>query len=261
VILAVAFAAGTLFLWSATLFFQGYIYSEPVSQLYWRAPLASLILTAYLSCWSFLDFRSPGSFNTLFDFSAREEQHFNQFWSIKKGREILFVARKTPQGRTEYRAQDTLKPWSRSDSEGVMEAIVVEDGSGEKIRFEAELTKEGRFKAAPGEPVRYVEVGGRRRVMTDEYIGKLSTFRWGMFLANVGLNLLHLGLWFICLWVLMRFQWGHAFGFALVVWLALTLTLLPMLFSKTEEAARQRVGQERAALNCVSRVSLRTECA
>jgi hypothetical protein len=58
-----------------------------------------------------------------------------------------------------------------------------------------------------------------------------------MVFANLLLNFLHLGVWFACLWLLLRFQWGHALGFAVVLWLALTLTILPMLFTKTEAAS------------------------
>jgi ABC-type transport system involved in cytochrome bd biosynthesis fused ATPase/permease subunit len=38
--------------------------------------------------------------------------------------------------------------------------------------------------------------------------------------------------------LLLRFQWGHAFGLALVLWLIMTLTIAPMLFKRTEDAAR-----------------------
>ena len=46
---------------------------------------------------------------------------------------------------------------------------------------------------------------------------------------GVLLNVLHLGVWFVCLWLLLRFQWSHALGLAAAVWLVLTLTFLPPL--------------------------------
>ena len=35
--------------------------------------------------------------------------------------------------------------------------------------------------------------------------------------------------WFACLWLLLRFQWPHALGLAVVLWLACTLLLWPVL--------------------------------
>lgn len=238
-ILVLAFFGMSILLWAGTLFFQGYIYSEPVNGLYWRAPLAGLILTLFTAYWCWLDYRAPGKYNTLFEFSAREEEAFKKFWSVKKGKEVPYVAKTTGQGRTEYR-DPRGRPWSRSDAEGVMEAIIVEDKDGQKIRFETELTKDGKFKIEQSEPVRYVETGGRHRVMTDDYIGKVSEVRPGMVAANVLLNFFHFAVWFACLWLILRYQWGHAFGLAVVIWLVATLTLLPMMFKKVEDLSRNR---------------------
>src|SRR5262249_52054687 len=167
-----------------------------------------------------------------------DDEVFNKFWSVKGNREILYEAYKGARGVIEYR-DAAGRPWSRADADGVVEAILVEDKDGQKIRFNAELTEDKKFKAAPGEPVRYVEVDGQGRVMTDTYIGKLPVSHRGTALAKIVLTLFHLGLWFACLWLLLQFQRGHAFGLALVIWLVLTLTLVPLIFAKTEEAAKR----------------------
>jgi hypothetical protein len=156
---------------------------------------------------------------------------------VKNGKEVLYKVQKDARGRTEYVSGN--KHWARSDADGVMQAIIVEDADGQKFRFEAEMN-EGKFKAAPGQPVRYVEVDGKGRVMTDDYIGRVSIPHHGKDFANLFLNFLHIGVWFACLWLIMRFQWSHALGFALVLWLAVTLTVLPMLLRTTEQAARQK---------------------
>jgi hypothetical protein len=239
-VFVLAFLGVSVLLWAGTLFFQGYIYSEPVTGLFWRAPLAALILCSFTAFWFRLAYRSPGKYNTLFEFSARDDPPpFKQFWSVRKGKEILFLAKTIGQGRIEYRDQRG-RPWSRSDAEGIMEAIIVEDKDGQKMRFDAELTKDGKFKMAPGEPARYVEAGGRHRVMTDDYIGRLSEIRPGMIAANLFLNFFLFVLWFACLWLILRYQWGHALGLAAVIWLVLTLTLLPMMFKKAEDSSRER---------------------
>src|SRR5262249_36743366 len=74
----------------------------------------------------------------------------------------------------------------------------------------------------------------------DAEVGQLSTFRWGVFLANLVLNLFHLGLWFACLWLLLRFQWAHAVAVALLLWLVMTLAVLPMLFNRAKAVREQQ---------------------
>jgi hypothetical protein len=83
----------------------------------------------------------------------------------------------------------------------------------------------------------YYQVNGRRKMLQ---LGVLSVFRWGLFLGNLFLNALFLGVCFVCLWLILRFQWTHALGFAAVLWLALSLAVVPMLLAKTQEVARQR---------------------
>jgi hypothetical protein len=235
-ILALVFLAVMVVLWAGTMFLQGYLYSEPVSQIYWRAPLAALVLTLFLAFWCSLDYRHPRHYNALFDFTARDDEKFDKFIAEKNGKEIPYAARSDAQGRTEYRDPQGKK-WARSDSEGVIKAITVQTKDGQKLRFEAELI-EGKFKAAQGQPVRYVEVDGEKRVMTDEYIGQVSVVRWGRVLANLFLNFAHWVVWFLCLWLLLRFQWSHALGLGLALWAVLTF-ILPTLFNKTEELAKR----------------------
>jgi hypothetical protein len=235
----VVFLALAIFLWAGALFFQGYLYSEPASQLYWRAPAAGGVLALFLAFWCFLDYRHPGRYNaTWFEPTANDDEVFNRFWSVKGNREILYVGRKNAHGLLEYR-DPAGNPWNRSDADGVVEAIIVEDKDGQRIRFNAELTEDKKFKTVPGEPVRYVESDGRGRVMTETYVGTLPVSHWGTSLAKTLLTLIHLGLWFACLWLLLHFQWGHALGLAVVLWLTLSLTVLPIIFTKAEETAKQ----------------------
>ena len=63
--------------------------------------------------------------------------------------------------------------------------------------------------------------------------GIATAFRLGRFLVNMFLNFFHFCLWFICLWLLLRFQWSHALGLAFVMWIAMSLAVLPMLFEQT----------------------------
>jgi hypothetical protein len=240
-------------LWAGTLFFQGYLYSEPASGLYWRAPAAGAVLALFLALWCYLDYRHPGRYNaTWFEPSASDDEVFDKFWSVKGNRQILYQAHKSARGLIEYRDANG-RPWSRSDAEGLVEAIIVENKDGQRLRFDAELTADKKFKAGPGEPIRYVEVEPPYRVMTETAIGKLPVSHTSETLAKIVLSLFHLGLWFACLWVLLQFQWSHALGLAVVVWLALTLTLLPIIFTKTETAAQQRAVPTSTAISADTR--------
>jgi hypothetical protein len=245
------FAALTVLFWTGTLFFQGYIYSEPVDQVYWRAPAAGLALTVILAFWSFLDYRSPRWYAAPLDFTATEREDLPKFWSVKQGREIPYVGKPTPpRGLLQY-YDPRGDLWKRSDTEGVVEAILVEGRDGQKTRFEADLTKDGKFKTEKGDAVRYIEVGGRHRVMEDISIGRITTTRSGLVLGYLFLNLVHLGVWFAALWLILRFQWGHALGFGVVLWLMMSLTIMPMLLGRVEKVAQQRALQGPASTTTV----------
>jgi hypothetical protein len=220
----------TVLFWAGTLFFQGYIYSEPVEQLSWRAPVAGLAMTLVMVLWCFLDHRSHGHYPAPLEFRASEDEEFKSFWSVKQGKEIPYVGKPNAKGILQYYDQRG-DIWKRSDTEGVVEAIVVETQDGQKIRFDADLTKDGKFKTEKGEPVRYLEAGGRRRIMEDSSIGRVTTTRRGLLAGYALLNLLHLVAWFASLWLLLRFQWSHALGFAVVLWLAMSLIILPLILN------------------------------
>ncbi len=66
------------------------------------------------------------------------------------------------------------------------------------------------------------------------------TPRTGRSLGTVLLNLVHLLVWFGCLWLLMRFQWGHALALAAAAWLLMSFVVPAMILPqalKREPAA------------------------
>jgi hypothetical protein len=220
---AILFAVGTLLI-------QGYLYSEPADGMPWRAAAAGAVMALFFAAWCWLDARAPGRYDTLFNFSPRDVTTFDQFWSERTGdrgkREILFRKGRDTRGLVVYTDPDD-RPWHRS-ADGVMTAIIVEE-DGERKRFEADMTPDGTFRIDPGQGVRYVEVGGRGRVMTEGSPGELVTTRYGLLAGNLLLNLAHLLAWFLCLWLLMQFQWPHALALAAAFWLAFGLAVWPVL--------------------------------
>jgi hypothetical protein len=232
--LMVGLAAGTVW-------FQGYIYSEPAEDLYWRAPAAGTVLALVVVLWSYLDYRSPGHYPALFDFVPKEETEFPELWALKDGKTTHYKARKDSAGQTEYRDANQQKLQTHRD------AIIVKE-NGQETRFEAERNEKGQYKTIPGQPFRYLEKDGRDRVMTEDYIGRVAEVRWGLTVANFMLSLVHFLAWFGCLWLLLRFQWSHALGLAVVFWLIMTLLVLPMILSRVEDVSRRRAVSEPIAV-------------
>ena len=219
-------------LWIGTVWFQGYIYTEAVAQAHWRGAAAALAITLFVGLWCLLNYRDPGKYPG-FMFESGEDRRFDKLWAVRDGKETLYIMRKTPRGAPDYLEKESGRPWQEHP-----DAIVVEESPGEKVRFEAERNKDGKFKIATGRSLRYVD--DRGRAMTESPLGVLDIPRRGRFLLNLLLNLLHLVVWFLVLWLLLRFQWSHALGLAVVFWLLMTFTLLHMVLSKAQELGQQR---------------------
>ena len=135
-----------------------------------------------------------------------------------------------------------------------------------ELVFEPERDAKGKFLARPNEGLRYVnkETG---QVMTEGQLGQVSTFRWWWLIQNLFVNLLHFVVWCVCLWLLLKFQFWHAFGMAVVAWLAMTLFVLPPLLDQAENTGKQpelftaeyaedRRGKRKSKVVTVSRLNL-----
>jgi hypothetical protein len=227
---AVLLAAGTVVI-------QGYLYSEPADGLEWRAPAAGAAVGLFFGVWCLLEARAPGRYDTLFNFSDRDVTRVDQFWSERTGErgkeEVPYRRGYSDRGRVIY-VDPEGRPWRRSDN-GLMTAIIIEEG-GQRRRFEAEMNPDGTFHVEPNRPLRYDEVGGRGRVMTADAPGEFVTTRYGLLVGNLLLNLAHFLVWFACFWLLLRFQWSHAFGLAVVFWLAFALLVWPVLQAQVRKA-------------------------
>jgi len=231
-----AVLAGLLAAWSV--WFQGYIYSEPAADIFtWRAPAAGGVLMLFIALWVFLDYSDKdytraGRYRTLFEFSS--SQTWGPFEEIRlfsivdpTKEEGRFKLMRTPQGRNIYRKNGSptgTEPPSRASKLVVLE-------KGQEVVFEPE-------KGSPGQPVRFLDKEGR--VMVEGQWGQVSLFRTSYLLVNLLINALHLVVWFLCLWLLLQFQWSHALLQALVAWIVMTLVIIPPILTMAEEAAKQR---------------------
>jgi hypothetical protein len=231
-------------LWVGTLFLQGYFYTEPAEQIVWGAPAAGLLLGGFLAWWTFTVARSAEArpedipYDTIFRFSPRVymvEQPVMELWAVKKNNEKVHYKRyRLDQRRFEYKDVTANRPWNDSGVESV--ELTHE---GEKYRFVKEE------KTASGAYQRYVNDKGWSMSTGERGIsGEPTTFRTSRFLANLFFNFMHLALWFAVLWLLLRFQWSHALGLAICIWLLFTLAFLPMMLGYAAQVAQARSGAQ-----------------
>jgi hypothetical protein len=221
-----------VFLAAWALFFQGYIYTEPSEGLAWRAPAAGTVLALFVALWVLLDYRAPGRYQTVFEFSPRQDEGpFPRLLATTPGGpELEYKLRRTPGSGADYWRDGRPMP-SRPDKVAVVE-------NGEKVYFGPDRDADGKFKVGTDQTLHYRDARGRE--MLEGQFGRVSTFRTGLLLANLALNFLHFVAWFLCLWLLLRFQWAHALGFAVVLWAAMTLIVLPYVLDRAEKVAGQR---------------------
>jgi hypothetical protein len=234
--------------WS--LWFQGYLYSEPATGLPWRGPAASSALVVVLLLWIVLDYRSPGRYRPLLEFSSSEDsQRFPELRIPKADTKDQYEVYQLRQRNGEYRLDG--KPNGKLLPQRPDRIMVIEEG--EKSIFEPERDAKGNFKVQTsksfmGEGSQYLRyIDGKGRVMVETSLGKITTFHGGWLFVNLMFNFLLLAVWFVVLWLVMRFQWTHALGQSFVFWGVMLVFVLPPMLSRVEEVAKQRVEARRLA--------------
>jgi hypothetical protein len=231
----------TVILAAGTLFFQGYIYSEPAGSMYWRAPAAGAVVTAFLALWMFFDYRAPERYRELHGFSATETRE--PFKLLRDGKNKEYRRQKDATGHPVYLFEG--RPGKQNELPGRLAKVIAIEGDKEYV-FEPLRDDKGKYEVDREESVRYrnKETGWE---MTDAHMGQVYIFHPGWLLGNLLLNFLHLVVWFLCLWLLLRYQWSHALGLAVVCWAVMTLLVLPMVLTRTEAVAKQRATPAAAA--------------
>lgn len=245
-ILLVALGLIVLF-WVGTIWAQGYFYDSPADGLHWRAPAAAGVIAVFLFLWMLIEYRRPESTDTFTRFTREEKQEYDRFISVRKtedGEQEIVFERRGAGGQSEFR-NDKNQRWERSMS-GMMVAIILEEkvteGGEEKTvrrKFNAEI-EGGKFtpRIVRGmqQRLRYIEEDGDRIIEEDRIGLATSKPRWRLF-VNLFLNAFHLLLWFLAMWLLLRFQWPHALAFSFVLWMAVSLILVPYVLDRAREKA------------------------
>jgi hypothetical protein len=245
-------AALIALLWAGTYFFQGYIYTEPSQGLYWQAPAAGAFIAVGFTIWCFTVALSASAsktnipINVLHQFTAKEDMFeplkpAPKLWAIKSdrrkkgeekdGEKIEYKLVRDNQTKFHYVDTNALpRPWNH---EGVI-AVEIPTSDGSIMRLDLTPTEKGqnpRFRSSDAWEM--VET-------TDGPTGNPERFRPMRLLWNVLFNFAHLAGWFIALCLLLRFQWVHALGLAVVFWLIFTLAILPMMLGYAADVAEKR---------------------
>jgi hypothetical protein len=227
-ILLVFFISLAILLAAGSLAIQGYIYNEPVGDIFWRAPAAAAVVTAFLAFWCYLNYRAANPkaqelpYETLFTSAATYDasEPKPEIWAERANGRTHYRIYKFEgiPPRHEYKTEDKRLVLDRS-----IEAIVIKEGDPKQ-------PVEVRFVARPGEN-KFVEEGGSRYLPVDDF-GRVYTPRPGRSSAMILLNVVHFAVWFLAIWLLLRFQWLHALGLAAAIWLAMTMLVGPLVFAK-----------------------------
>lgn len=242
--LLVAGLALAVILYVGSMFLQGYIYTEPSEGMTWQAPAAAVALGGFLTVWCLFVANSatasPGDipYDTLFRFSPHIDMVAVPVKEItavtSDGKRIVYQTKRLDQNRYLYIDKAFYLTTGRErgwNPDKVTAVLLTHDG--QEMFFEVQPAKEGGYRTYLHRPSGYA---------MEEFdagpTGVPRAFRYGRFLFNLTLNLLFLVVWFVCLWVILRFQWSHALGLALCFWLVLELAILPMLLGYAAEVAQ-----------------------
>jgi hypothetical protein len=243
-IVLVVFVVLSLLLAAWTLFFQGYIYSEPAEAIYWRAPAAGAALTLFLLIWIVFDYRSvekptdEGRYRPLHELSSRESVTYPKLTITNQDRKKVQF---TLQGNNQYISQGGRRMPERPLD------ITATDKDGQEHVFKPPTDEKGNFKVEKNQPLRYYEEGNPSRYMEEGFLGQITIFHSGWLVMGLLLNFGFLVVWFVCMWLLLRFQWSHALGLAFVAWL-ISLFVLPMLLTQAEKVRKERLPPPTAAV-------------
>jgi hypothetical protein len=238
VILLIVWVVLAVLLTAWSMWFQGFLYTEPSTGLVWRAPAAASAIMATVFLWVIVDYRTQGRYRPIWETSSTETS--KSFPELRvpdsAGKEEVYKLR--PGTRNEYLVGGVA---SGKKMPATPPQVIVVEGEDRAV-FKPETDAKGNYlrRKTRGveEPLRYVDDKGR--VMREGELGRMETFRAGTFIGNLIINLIFLAACFLSLWLLARFQWLHALGHAVALALLMMLFVLPPVLSKAESVAQER---------------------
>jgi hypothetical protein len=239
VVLLLLFVILALLLGAWALFYQGYIYTESVTGVAWRAPAAAGALMVPVLMWVIFDYRWTGKYGALYDFSASDNRPPYPELRVPQGKREL-VYKLMPGTAHQYRLDGKA---NGAELPARPEKLLAKDGDEELVFERQKESKKARWSLNQAEaPTRYVarDSKGRTREMVEGSLGQVSGFRTGRLIAYVFVNLLLLAAWLAAMWLILRFGWSMALLQAVVFWLATILLIMPPLLKRAEAVAAAR---------------------
>ena len=230
-----------LLLWGGSILLQGWMYQNPADRLPIRAVVCGTVFAVFITFWCYIDSKNPGRYDTVFEFSPLEITDFDEFESVLKntsGKEKITTFKKQhgSKGSTSEFADAKNQPWKKNTSDAQVVAILIkEKDKAEPTRFDAKLDAKGNFPAE----IRYTDAAGRW--MGADTLGRVYRSKTGVLFANIFLNVFHFVLWWMILWVGMRFNLWHALGLAMVIWPFVMIAVQPVLFTQTRTKEEVKV--------------------
>jgi len=231
---SVLFVAAFAVVLGLSLFLQAYLYNEPVEKIALRAAVGGLAISVYLTGWIYINTRAAtdNKYGAIHEFKPTASTDVLKFEAIRRNRNKLEISvpySKLPTER-EFRSDAEKKPFRVNTSDDLTVAILIkEEGKAEPTRFEAVLESELMYDGKL-EKKTFREKGGPRFI-EDDAPGSVISPSGGVVAIAIALNLMHLAVWFVVFWLVMQFQWGHALGLATVLGVALTIVMMPLLFT------------------------------
>lgn len=231
--------AGFAVFWGLSLFLQKYLYQEPADKLVLRAAVAGLLLGCFLTAWVYINTRADGEnkYGAIHQFSPNDVsgpvpkfQAVRSYPNAKKEETVAFE-RQTVGGGQQYLNADR-KPFAVNSGDFITTALILDDG-GRPVRYEAVMNDKGVYVGTDKYTFREKD-GGRTVELTNPYNSAepvtVSSPSGGVVFLALLLNVLHLAVWFVCFWPVLRFGLGHALGLATVFTAVATILLMPLLF-------------------------------
>jgi hypothetical protein len=240
------------FLFAGTLWFQAYIYTEPVGQLWWRAPAAGTALALFVVLWIVVDYRAvknnPAStypYGPLQEMTvaAKTPEPFAKLYvPVDENTEVEYTREKAFDGqKTVYVYRHNLDVMPTRPPK----IIVVEND--QKTVFEPDHDAKGQFKTERGQPLFYRDKKGR--ALREGTFELEPSYRVFPVLLGLFLNGTFLALWFVCLWLLLRFQLWHALGLAVALYVVMLLFVIGPVMSRAEDVARPKPAPQGTSLS------------
>ncbi|HXD85392.1 MAG TPA: hypothetical protein VN641_02790 [Urbifossiella sp.] len=249
-LLFVIFALSTVILfavfWGGSLVAQGYLYQQPASRLPLRAAIAALLAGGFTAAWVAIDKKNPGKYDTFFSFYGETTRDFDEFEAVRwtfdpaakalksdaqgKPIETAVKFKKSGGGKAaRFLEAGANKKFLLNDTSMMTAALLVPAENG-PIRFNAQFVKDNRG-GIPNytKEGRFVEEKGDRYVPMSQ-VGVMYIPSGGVIATALFLNFLLFAVWMIAFWPVLRFSWGHAFGFTAAFGFAMLLLVLPLLF-------------------------------